>query len=536
MRRICVLTFAFVLFYAAFAQGQWYGGIIHCHSKESDGALSINDMAKLAAANGAEFIIFTDHLDKIKDLNKYYRQIHEVKGIVAIAGLEITTKWENGNSHLLALGEVPANDPILKLSFYHNMQQKFIDRLNELEVLSTAAHPFLIKAGSLSPNPTNPTTLCFDTVHAKGLKSIEFFNDPPDMAILTHDWYVSGSVKDNLFVTAGCDFHNPVVNLSDLDKKTYVYVEGELNAQNILDALKNGRTYAAQNGAYISNMTYPPEFKGFMAPFSQICLDFGFSKKTTSAKTVNIYANGKKIAVKTFPKGETKYSFDFEDDTLLGEQTIVFEIEGCLITSPIRYVVNPPPEVVKRPESKSGIRTPMLIGKTMDDILAIYGVPEETINGRDQKSWRYIDLKGKPQRGFSLVIQFEWPSKKVLQYYFSPTFWGPRFRVDDCLPDDVWQSEPEFYINDRNSLFMFWQNEGYSVTCLGVKVNEPFFGPVRELDPETGVLKNHWITYGDKWRQTAFNNIIVTTGKPEFYCSWSLAGGKPPKLSEYTAP
>lgn len=68
MRSRLVLTIAFLVVLAAVAQADdWYPGIFHLHTQFSDGVEGPAQVALLAKAAGAKFIIITDHYGAVDE-------------------------------------------------------------------------------------------------------------------------------------------------------------------------------------------------------------------------------------------------------------------------------------------------------------------------------------------------------------------------------------------------------------------------------------------------------------------------------------
>lgn len=92
---------------------------LHCHSNYSDGALPVNELISLAAANGGRYLALTDH-DTVSGI-KEARLCAAEAGINLIAGVEISVTWQNNCLlHILGLG-IDENN------------QQLIDQLNHLQ-------------------------------------------------------------------------------------------------------------------------------------------------------------------------------------------------------------------------------------------------------------------------------------------------------------------------------------------------------------------------------------------------------------------
>lgn len=80
---------------------RWFPADFHTHSQHSDGALSLHELACLAAERGLEVLAITDH-----NTTSHHRHLPEVaaySGINVLAGQEVTTDTGHAN----ALGDIP---------------------------------------------------------------------------------------------------------------------------------------------------------------------------------------------------------------------------------------------------------------------------------------------------------------------------------------------------------------------------------------------------------------------------------------------
>lgn len=84
----------------AFGALRWRPGDLHAHSIHSDGALSVAELAELAASRGLEFLAVTDH-----NTTSHHRELHRAQqryGITLVPGQEVT----RDTGHANALGEL----------------------------------------------------------------------------------------------------------------------------------------------------------------------------------------------------------------------------------------------------------------------------------------------------------------------------------------------------------------------------------------------------------------------------------------------
>jgi hypothetical protein len=102
-------------------------GVIHVHTRRSDGTGTVDDVAAAAARAGLQFVVMTDHGDATREAERpSYRS-----GVLCIDAVEISTK----EGHLLALG-LPASPYPLG-----GEARDVLEDVRRLGGVSIAAHP-----------------------------------------------------------------------------------------------------------------------------------------------------------------------------------------------------------------------------------------------------------------------------------------------------------------------------------------------------------------------------------------------------------
>jgi hypothetical protein len=106
-------------------------GVVHVHTKFSDGAGSPDDVIRAARATGTKFVVITDH--NTVDA-KSFEGYHD--GVLVIAGAELSTT----NGHILGLG---LEDPPYRFS---GDSRDALEDIRDLGGFSVAAHPMSPRA------------------------------------------------------------------------------------------------------------------------------------------------------------------------------------------------------------------------------------------------------------------------------------------------------------------------------------------------------------------------------------------------------
>lgn len=386
----------------------WYAGVVHTHSKFSDGGWSPEEIVQKVIENNGYFLIFTDHYEQIEGLDRKmnywgftdYTNSFRTNKIVVIPGVEIQTLWGKTASHTLAIGPNIAHyQKIDDLQNKWNTQQELINFLKTEGFLTIAAHPYSHFPLAAKWRTWEGTDYFYDQDHAQGVQGIEFFNDGDSSnGLKTRDWYLS-LVRQNqdVFVTAGCDSHSRLEPGDDerWQRKTWVYAEHPVLQKSIIQAMSQGKTYAACYGAYIKEINFSPGFEPYKiqdTKKTRLKFTVAFTKPINEAKKVRVYLNGNcndlnQIDAWGFKKGTQELTVQTSGFITDGSDfSLVIEIEDCLITSPIRF--NLDPTVQPNTNTPNQITNftggvPILLGKTQEEVIKITGETPVRIRNSD---------------------------------------------------------------------------------------------------------------------------------------------------------
>ncbi len=341
--------------------GDWYPGIVHAHTQFSDGVASPEVLATAVRAAGARFLIVTDHYDMIEKQEKWgtpfslsLMDIAHNRGgpwgfdkysggilsltrdgeFVAIPGAEIGARWEpepgnEASAHTLALGVFTEADSQVLDEYCEKPggQQHIIDKIRQWGMLPVAAHPSFLhdgRSGKLSLG--GRIDYRYDkrpAVQYKGLAGVEMWNvDASDQHQTDIDFYMQ-LIREGYrpFVTSGCDYHGYKPWEPELfRRKTWVYADS-LTVDGILTAIREGRTYAADQGVKLVSMTpMPGEYVGTKHIHFRAVIRF--PAPTTSPVPVTVYRDGTHLIDGEdllLPAGRVEYDVSFnEDGTYIG--------------------------------------------------------------------------------------------------------------------------------------------------------------------------------------------------------------------------
>ena len=101
---------------------------LHCHSTASDGALSPTEVVQRAHQQGVTSLALTDH-DTTAGIAEAQLCAATI-GIKLIAGIELSTNWQNRCFHIVGLGVDPTYAPLATAT--HNLQSTRLERAEKI--------------------------------------------------------------------------------------------------------------------------------------------------------------------------------------------------------------------------------------------------------------------------------------------------------------------------------------------------------------------------------------------------------------------
>lgn len=212
----------------------YYPFELHTHTVHSDGGFTPETLIKAVKAQGLKGIALTDH--NTATGYKEAALIGSEEGIVVIRGIEWTTFY----GHITVLGATDAID-------WREVNPKNVCKKAE-EVRSAGgaigiAHPFRL-GYPLCTGGSDDWELKLKEYAAFTHYEVWSYLSPSldrtnALAEKRYDEILSSGVK--LSATYGRDWHD--ARDTEAYAATYLGIKGELNAENALDAVKNGRTY-----------------------------------------------------------------------------------------------------------------------------------------------------------------------------------------------------------------------------------------------------------------------------------------------------
>ncbi len=101
---------------------------LHCHSTASDGSLSPTELVRRAHRQGVTSLALTDH-DTTAGLDEA-RLCAAATGVKLIAGIELSTNWQDKCFHIVGLGIDPTYAPLAEAT--HSLQSTRLERAEKI--------------------------------------------------------------------------------------------------------------------------------------------------------------------------------------------------------------------------------------------------------------------------------------------------------------------------------------------------------------------------------------------------------------------
>ena len=221
------------------AQGRaWYKGNLHTHSKRSDGRLEPEQIFRMYADHGYDFIALTEHWKQSPD--------GESDRLLTIPGIELdfSRNAREGIFHIVGVGMSGEIDVSRRGQM---TAQEMIDEINLKGGAAVLAHP------AWSLNTPEQIMSC------EGIAALEVFNSVSDKP---HNVRPDSSLLSDMVSARG-----RFINLTAVDDahfydgeacRSFVYLQTDvLDREHIVEALKKGAFYATQGPRF--SYSWDPE-------------------------------------------------------------------------------------------------------------------------------------------------------------------------------------------------------------------------------------------------------------------------------------
>ena len=213
---------------------RWYVGVPHCHSTNSDGGLTIEQLIEKAKKKKLDFLMITDH-------NVNCEEFPKVEGLTLIYGTELSK--DGGHCNMWGVREAIDKEDFETCETYDD----FLRVKNEAK--------------------NRGAVICMNHPHCKqcpwrweknaaDVDVLEVWNSPThyDNLECTDWWHEQLRNGHKLPVVGGSDYHKDYV-ITDLLTwpVTYVYAKSN-SAEDILDAISKGHTKVSFRGIHLEKI------------------------------------------------------------------------------------------------------------------------------------------------------------------------------------------------------------------------------------------------------------------------------------------
>lgn len=201
---------------------RWYAGDFHSHTTHSDGALSIDELAALAAGAGLDFLAVTDH--NTVSHHPHLAAAGERHGITLLPGQEITTD----RGHANAFGDIGWID-------FRQPADRWVQEVRERGGILSINHPLEGDCSWQHPLVELPDAL--------ELWHIGWFRDLGSTA----PWAFWPRWRPDAILLGGSDFHNHELPFVPGTPTTWVAATGP-SVDELFDGVRAGRTAITMPG------------------------------------------------------------------------------------------------------------------------------------------------------------------------------------------------------------------------------------------------------------------------------------------------
>jgi hypothetical protein len=319
----------------------WYRGDFHLHTTSSDGHYSPQTLARLAIAEGLDFIAITDH-NSIGSFGKFSFET----GLLVIPGIEITLAEGHWNVFGVEdqaewLSQVCVWDKLLNARNLPGTITDLMGQIAKSGMLNSIDHPLL-----------KPWEWQDGATLLKNIHCLEIWNDPlwPDNVqanpAATDMWTRWLNAGYRVTAIGGSDFHFLPGEISGYPGErpglpvTYVYAK-ELSSVAILESLRLGQVYISI-GPQITFEAACGERRGTLgADFELASGQVTFQFKIDGApegSTVSLIKSGQEIARFSIREEQGTHKFeDILDGAMCWYRLDVIDRDGrfLAITNPV---------------------------------------------------------------------------------------------------------------------------------------------------------------------------------------------------------
>jgi hypothetical protein len=275
----------------------WYSADLHHHADQAEAVTPPADLARSELAAGLDVLFVSDHDSTVN--HERLREIAASRGMVFVAGVELSASWGHFNAYPLRLGEKLQVD-----TGTATIEQIFQEARRQGAIVVQANHPFIpygyftsLGAGTV-PGGFNPS---FDLMEINA-------QAPTDDEKVLHALWKAWTEGHHYYLSAGSDTHDVWNDVSGR-VRVFAHVEGKLTPDAFAEALKAGHGYVTHGPLIFPSVIFGEERK--VKPGEPVTLAFDLQAVGGLKSIQLIGRGGVVVAEKSFPQGQQQEQVAF---------------------------------------------------------------------------------------------------------------------------------------------------------------------------------------------------------------------------------
>jgi hypothetical protein len=266
----------------------WYSADLHHHADQAEAVTPAADVARSELAAGLDVLFVSDHDSTVN--HERLGQIAASRGMVFVAGIELSPSWGHFNAYPLKYGQKLQIDTGIA-----TIDQVFQEARRQGAIIVQANHPFIpygyftsVGAGTV-PGGFNPN---FDLMEVNA-------QAPADDEKVLHALWKSWTAGHHYYLSAGTDAHDVWNDVSG-QVRVFAHVDGKVTPNAFAQALKAGHAYVTRGPLIFPSVIFGDERK--VKPGEPFTLAFDL-QSVNGLKTIELIGGGAVVARKSFPEG-----------------------------------------------------------------------------------------------------------------------------------------------------------------------------------------------------------------------------------------
>jgi hypothetical protein len=274
----------------------WYSADLHHHADQAEAVTPPADLARSELAAGLDLLFVSDHDSTVN--HAPLQRIADRRGIAFIPGIELSPSWGHFNAYPLVPGQPLAID-----TGAASVDEILREARRLGAIVVQVNHPFIpygyfssVEA-KVAPGGFNPA---FDLIEMNATA-------PDDDAKVLHKLWDFWNAGHHYYLAAGTDTHN-VWNEESGRVRTFVHIDGKVDAKSFALALKAGHGYVSHGPIIFPSRMFGDELK--VKPGDSFVLGFDL-KSVDGVKKAELIGAGAVLKTEFFSGSPQQTHVDF---------------------------------------------------------------------------------------------------------------------------------------------------------------------------------------------------------------------------------